>query len=175
MLLLRIPSWPLCVSDNLWLTQYYVDAVSISFLILLHSFKHRIWFFFPQCAFNLHVCRFESRSHWLWTNQRLIISERRVRRPQGKNGLVNLMNTQFCIFYLNRQTQMKADPRSPGVILRHRNKSIFRDKKTRKVENYIQERILSKNYINLTSRLLKKSYPLCLCRLWSHLNWKPIH
>lgn len=37
---------------------------------------------------------------------------------------------------------MKADPRSPGVILRHRNKSI--DKKTRKVENYIQERILSK-------------------------------
>lgn len=50
---------------------------------------------------------------------------------------------------------MKADPRSPGVILRHRNKSIFRDKKTRKVENYIQERILSKNYINLTSRLLK--------------------
>ena len=108
-------------------------------------------------------------------NQRLIISERRVRRPQGKNGLVNLMNTQFCIFYLNRQTQMKADPRSPGVILRHRNKSIFRDKKTRKVENYIQERILSKNYINLTSRLLKKSYPLCLCRLWSHLNWKPIH
>lgn len=64
------------------------------------------------------------------------------------------MNTQFCIFYLNRQAQTKADPRSPGVILRHRKKTIFRDKKTRKVENYIQERILSKNYVNLT-RLLK--------------------
>lgn len=51
------------------------------------------------------------------------------------------MNTQFCIFYLNRQTQTKADPRSPGAIIRHRNKSIFRDKKTRKVGNYIRESV----------------------------------